>query len=348
MTLKEDIKAEASRLGFPFSGFSLPEPPSHLKTFQSWVDQGCHAGMAFLSNSENINKRSDPRKLFPACQSILSLATPYLQPDPENKLEQGRGQISNYAWGKDYHLVLKDKMVQLVRSINNLIDYEVKVKACVDTAPILEKDYAQSAGLGWIGKNSCLIIPRYGSYFFLCELLLDLPIEPDIPFSHDGCKNCTLCQEACPTNAIRPDRSIDARRCLSYLTIEHRGSIPIEFRENMASHIFGCDICQSVCPHNKSTKTLPVLEEMSETLINPYPPLEFELTLTDDSFKQKYKNTAVLRTKRQGYLRNVIVALGNNQDHDAISVLKDLAEREEDEVIKEVCDWSLSKFSQNL
>jgi len=346
MSLELEIKAEAKHLGFAISGICLPDPPKHYQSYLNWLDAGCHADMAYMANPDNKLRRADPHNILPECQSILCLAMPYPSPlqHPKPESQAPTGRISAYAWGQDYHTYIQTQLHQLIATIPDLAGRQVKAKSYVDTGPILEKDYAQAAGLGWIGKNSCLIIPRRGSFFFLAELLLDLPLTPDPPCLFDGCKDCDRCIQACPTSAIRADHSIDANRCIAYLTIENRGAIPQALRPKLNDWIFGCDICQSVCPHNQHSLETPIPDAFTNSQINPFPELVEELMLSEEAFEQKYQGTALLRPRRQGYLRNVAIALGNQRSSEVLPFLKKTSETDQDPVVREACAWALAQY----
>lgn len=345
MTLEDQIKAEAARLGFVLSGICLPETPPHYAAYLKWLEDGCHAGMAYMARPEAILQRYDPHSLLPACQSILVLGMPYPSPRtyPKPQSELPTGRIASYAWGTDYHKHIHQQLDKLIDFIANLTDADLIVKACVDTAPILEKDYAQQAGLGLIGKNSCFVTQEFGSYVFLAEVLLSLPLMADTPYQVNYCQDCLRCILACPTKAIRPDRSIDARRCLSYLTIEHRGPVPETLRPYLDDQIFGCELCQSVCPYNRGSLPEDIGDAFNPVL-DPYPDLIPELALNESAFTQKYRDTAILRAKWQGYRRNIIIALGNHPHPAARSILETLSQSDPDPVIREACTWALTLF----
>ena len=318
------IKAEAKRLGFPICGFCAADPPAHLKQFESWLDEGNHADMHYLENEHSRKMRSNPHQLLPGCQTIICLATPYPSPENQPSLTPHSGAIASYAWGQDYHDIIQNRLHELLAFIAQQAKVHIQAKICVDTSPILEKDYAQQSGLGWIGKNSSLIIHDYGSHFFLSEILLDLTLNPDMPYPEDGCAGCTRCIEACPTQAILPGHTIDARRCISYLTIENRGTIAPEIRLSLGNHIFGCDVCQQVCPHNQDVKHLPGISLIMQPQYNPAPDILADLMLTEGQFAEKYQGTAIMRTKYPGYLRNLLVAVGNQPSPNYMDALAHL------------------------
>ena len=254
-----------------------------------------------------------------------------------------RGLVASYAQGKDYHDVLPIRMKELVQFIEEQVGSPIKNHWYTDTGPILERDLAQRAGIGWIGKNTCLIHPRHGSYFLLSEILLELELEPDAPFVTDHCGTCRRCIEACPTDCILPDRTIDARRCISYLTIELKEDIPVEMREKIGNWVFGCDICQMVCPWNR-------FADEGDTAFDdthPVRSLTEELALTPQEFNQRFKGSPIKRAKRRGYLRNVAVALGNTDDMIALPVLQQ-ALNDEEPIVREHAQWAIEKIEQRV
>ena len=251
-----------------------------------------------------------------------------------------RGTIASYAWGQDYHDVLPERMKELVQFIEEQVGCPVKNRWYTDTGPILERDLAQRSGIGWIGKNTCLINPKQGSYFLLSEILLDLDLEPDLPFVTDHCGTCTRCIDACPTDCILPNRTIDATRCISYLTIELKEDIPTELREKIDNWVFGCDICQMVCPWNRFAG------EGDPAFGNDQPSYELtdELAISPQEFNQRFKGSPIKRAKRRGYLRNVAVALGNTGDMHELPVLQNALDHEEP-MIREHAKWAIDKIT---
>ena len=336
--LEEKIKVKARELGFLLAGVTSPEPPPHFATFESWLARGQHGSMGYLATERSRRRRADPREILPECKSILVLATPYSPPPPA---AEGRGRIAAYAQGEDYHDVLPARMQALVRFIEAQAGRPVKNRWYTDTGPVLERDLAQRAGIGWIGKNTCLIHPKHGSYFLLSEVFLDLELEPDSPLVTDHCGTCTRCIEACPTDCILPDRTLDAQRCISYLTIELKEDIPPELREKSGEWVFGCDICQMVCPWNRfADKGDPAFESK-----RPDSSLTEELTLTPQAFNQRFKGSPVKRARRRGYLRNVAIALGNTGDQYALPVLQN-ALNDEERLVREHAGWAIQKVSR--
>jgi len=345
--LKGNIKAKSLQLGFFLAGVTTPAPPPHLSTFENWLAQGRHGTMGYLATERSRTLRADPRQILPECKSILVLATPYDSPLPFMGEGLGvRGQVASYAQGADYHDVLPARMKELVQYIEGQVGGPVQNRWYTDTGPILERDLAQRAGIGWIGKNTCLIHPKHGSYFLLSEIFLDLALEPDPPFTTDHCGTCRRCIEACPTDCILPDRTLDAGRCISYLTIELKDDIPDELRDKLGNWVFGCDICQQVCPWNRfADEGDSAFMDDPSTTLRMAESLTNELTLTSQTFNQRFKGSAIKRAKRRGYLRNVAVALGNVGDMHALPVLQN-AMNDEERMVREHAKWAINKIQE--
>lgn len=346
-SLKQIIKEKARQLGFFLAGVALPDPPLHYATFETWLAQGHHGTMNYLADERSRTRRADPKQILPECKSILVLATPY--PSPAGRgMSEGQGEeentpiahIASYARGLDYHDVLPARMKALVQFIEAQVGGPVKNRWYTDTGPILERDLAQRAGIGWIGKNSCLIHPKKGSYFLLSEILLDLALEPDLPFTTDHCGTCTRCIEACPTQCILPNRTLDATRCISYLTIELKEDIPVELRDKLGDWVFGCDICQQVCPWNRFA---PQGDSAFDSKTPP--PSPEDLTLTPQAFNQRFKGTPLKRAKRRGYLRNLAVVLGNSADLHALPVLQK-AMSDDEPMVREHAHWAIEQINK--
>jgi len=338
--LKQSIKDKARQLGFILAGVTTPDPPPHYSTFENWLAQNQHGTMDYLATDRSRARRSNPIEILPECKSILVLATPYATPK-KNKIQ---ARIASYALGADYHDVLPARMKELIQFIEEQVGSPIKNRWYTDTGPILERDLAQRSGIGWIGKNTCLINPKQGSYFLLSEIFLDLALEPDAPFITDHCGTCTRCIEACPTDCILPNRTLDATRCISYLTIELKEDIPTQLREKIGDWAFGCDICQMVCPWNRFAA------EGDSAFADKEPPhaLTEELTLTPQAFNQRFKRTPLQRAKRRGYLRNIAVVLGNIGDMYAIPVLRQNSLNDEEPMIREHAKWAIEKINQRV
>jgi len=338
--LNQSIKDKARQLGFLLAGVTTPDPTPRYSTFENWLAQDRHGTMGYLATERSRKCRADPRGILPECKSILVLATPYSPPSPSGKGHDD-GNIASYAQGDDYHDVLPERMKELVQFIEEQVGGPVKNRWYTDTGPVLERDLAQRAGIGWIGKNTCLIHPKHGSYFLLSEIFLDLDLEPDPPFVTDHCGTCTRCIEACPTDCILPNRTLDARSCIAYLTIELKDDIPPELRDKMGDWIFGCDICQMVCPWNRFADAGDVAFENKI----PFHSLTNELLISTQEFNQRFKQSPVKRAKRRGYLRNVAVALGNTGNMQALPVLQK-ALNDEEPIIQEHAGWAIEQIKR--
>lgn len=294
------IKAEAKRLGFMHCGIAKADfLEEEAPKLEKWLQDNHHGQMAYMEN--HFDKRLDPRLLVDDSKSVISLSLNYF---PEQKqTDPNAPKISKYAYGADYHEVIKDKLFQLLHFIGEEIG-EVAGRAFVDSAPVLDRAWAKRAGIGWIGKNSNLINKKSGSFFFLAELIIDLELEYDQPFQTDHCGTCTKCIDACPTEAILSPFIIDANKCISYLTIELREEIDQSFKHKMDNWMFGCDVCQDVCPWNRfSTPHSEPKFQANEQLLNMKK--EEWLDITEDVFKTIFKNSAVKRTKFKGLNRNI-------------------------------------------
>lgn len=293
------IKKEAKRLGFLSCGIAKAEFLEKEATrLERWLKKDFHGKMYYMEN--HFDKRLDPRLLVDGAKSIVSLSYNYFPPEHQNTESY---KISKYAYGEDYHYVIKNKLKELLFSIRDEIG-EVSGRCFVDSAPVMERAWAEKSGLGWNGKHSLLIQKKEGSFFFLAELIIDLDLEYDHPITTNHCGSCTKCIDACPTEAILPNNTIDSNKCISYLTIELRENIPNQFKHQMENWMFGCDICQDVCPWNRFSK------QHKEPLFSPKEDLlkmnkkDWE-EITEDTFKKVFKKSAVKRTKLAGLKRNI-------------------------------------------
>jgi epoxyqueuosine reductase len=338
--LSSFIKSEAQRLGFTLAGISAVTLPPHEESFARWLRQGLAGELDYMKRTERL--RRDPHQLVPWAVSVISVGMNYYTPWP--RAEQGgaaRGWISRYAWGDDYHDLVRQRLEQLLERIKNVSAAPVQGRAFIDSGPVLERDLAGVAGIGWIGKNSQLISPKKGSWFFLGELFVDVPLAYDRPI-RDRCGRCELCLKACPTNAFVGPYVLDARRCISYLTIELKGWIPRHLRPLIGNHIFGCDICQEVCPYNVKA------EETAESAYQPRaglhaPQLIPLLSLDQSEFRRRFKGSPILRAKRRGFLRNVAVALGNLRCREAVpDLIRALAD--EEPLVRGHAAWALGEI----
>jgi epoxyqueuosine reductase len=339
----------AVECGFDLAGVAAAhradQPVPDFGRFQRWVDRGLAGEMHYLTD-HRADIRSHPARLLPDARSVICVGLVYNGPEPYSTrfADPERAWISRYAWGADYHDSLRTKLEDLNRKLLEIEQFESRI--CVDTAPLLERSMARIAGLGWIGRNTCLINQKLGSWFFLGELLTTLAIEPDALDSAppDRCGTCTRCIDACPTAAIVPSPDgqfeLDARLCISYFTIELRSAIPEAQRTSIGAHVFGCDICQDVCPWNSRAA------ETREADFHPRefaPELERMAGITEAEFREMFRNSSVSRAKYRGFLRNVAVAMGNARLAKFRDPLKKLA-ASEDPLVAEHAQWALQQL----
>lgn len=325
----------ALECGFDLAGVTPALPLPEAGYYQQWVHSGYAGEMRYLVD-HRAEVRNDPRRLLASAKSILCVGKLYNGPQPDSP---EMAAISRYAWGEDYHDVLREGLGRLVARIQQAAGASFDWKICVDTAPLLERAYARYAGLGWIGKNTCLISQEKGSWFFLGELLLSLDLASDAP-PPDRCGTCTHCIEACPTTAIIPAAppgpawTIDSRLCIAYFTIELRGPIPADARASIGANVFGCDICQVVCPWNSPAP---------EAVDGAAPPLEKLAALTEQEFREMFRRSPVKRAKYSGFLRNVAIAMGNLRLEKFREPLQKMAQSP-DTVVAEHARWGLARL----
>lgn len=306
------IRDEALRLGFDDVGFSpATEIDGNRVQLQQWLDNGYHAGMGYMAN--HFEKRLNPAKLVEGAESVITLLLNYNPVD--DSLSRGNPKISRYAYGTDYHRFIKGKLYVLADFIRLEIDENIQISSFVDSAPLLERSIAARAGLGWIGKNSMFIHRKLGSYVFIAELILNIQLPYSKKNQIDRCGNCTRCMDACPTQAILPGRQVDANRCISYLTIENKGEIPLDFKGTFNGWAFGCDACQEVCPWNKRATPCLIPElQPSKALIEMSS--ESWTSLTSLQFDKLFASSAIKRAKFNGLKRNInFVALKTNENN---------------------------------
>jgi epoxyqueuosine reductase len=341
--LAERVKAAALETGFDLAGFARADAPPNLSFFAEWVARG-HAGeMGYLTGQ--VEKRTDLKRLFPWARGVLCVGLQYDTPHPYSTgAPEGRAWISRYAWGDDYHDVLRALLERLrERLLAELGPFESR--AYVDTGPIAEKAWAAAAGLGALGKNTCLLHPEHGSWFFLGELVTDLDVPADSS-RPDMCGSCTACLDACPTAAFPTPYVLDATRCISYLTIERKGAVPEALREGLGRHVFGCDICQDVCPWNRKRR------HRGRAAFEPRPgalhPDFADLAgLEPEAFGVRFQRSPVKRAKRRGLLRNVAVAIGNAGTSEHRPLLERLAS-DLDPLVAEHARWGLARLDARL
>jgi epoxyqueuosine reductase len=340
-----DVKREAAALGFDLCGVSPAAAFPQLAFLREWLDRGYAGDMHYLQRSSG--RRADVRAVLPSARCVISLGTVYNTDRPYStaSADAGRAAIARYAWGDDYHGVLEQRMARLLKWMRGAAGEPFEARAYVDTGPVQERVYAQHAGIGWIGKNTCLINPGLGSWVFLSAVICSLPLEPDAP-GLDQCGACTLCIEACPTGAIIEPYVLDATKCLSYLTIEQKGSIPVEHRDALGAHAYGCDICQEVCPWNLA----PATAVSGDPAWMARPGLDGPRLIdlwrrSDDELRALLKGSAMKRAGVTRLRRNLAVAIGNSGDPAATRALR--AQREPscaEPLVAEHVAWTVEKL----
>lgn len=359
-TLADRLKDEARALGFDDVGIAAPGASRHMGLYRAWLERGAHGGMSYLAREDAVARRADLHLTMDGVRSVVLVAHGHYLEDPVGTSDDpSRGVIARYARGRDYHKVVRGKLKRLLEWIRGASPDPVTGRVYVDTGPILERELASRAGLGWFGKNTMLIHPRRGSYFFLGALLLDLALPPDPPFEADHCGTCRRCLDACPTGALLGYDGtgapvMDARRCISYLTIEHRGPIPMELRPLMGNRIFGCDICQECCPftHRFSRPSeepdyaaRPAREALPTT---DGPALVDLMRMSENEWDAYTRGSAIRRAGYGGLRRNVAIALGNwlaaidAPDPEALGELV-AALSDEDPTVAEAAAWALGR-----
>ncbi|HZT38821.1 MAG TPA: tRNA epoxyqueuosine(34) reductase QueG [Bryobacteraceae bacterium] len=339
-----EVKRLAHECGFELAGIAPARPNADVPRYLNWVARGAAGAMSYLTD-RRAGIRSDPRMLLPSARSIISVGKLYDTPHPRSTevTDSDLAWISRYAWGSDYHDLMRRRLTTLVQRMSERAEFEWKI--CIDTAPLLERSYARDAGLGWIGKNTCLINQHAGSFFFLGEVLTSLDLEPDAAVE-PRCGTCTRCIDACPTQAIVPGDNgaweLDARLCISYVTIELRGPILPEQRSAIGRHVFGCDICQDVCPWN-ARAAMTLEPDFAPREIAP--PLERLAEITEDQFRTLFRGSPVLRAKYSGFLRNVAIAMGNSGNPKFRHALERLASSP-DPLVAEHAAWALTRIER--
>jgi len=348
--LSARIRRRAREVGFDAVGIARVEPSAHADAYRDWVEQGRHGEMHYLARPDAVQKRIDPAVLVPGARSAVVVAREYHPtPDPQDSLQDpSRATFARYARNDDYHEVLTPRLIALQEWIDGELR-PVRGRAYIDTGPVLERDLARRAGLGWFGRNTMLIRPGHGSWCFLGVVLVDIELEPDEPFERDHCGTCTRCIGACPTGALLGrdpggTPAIDARLCISYLTIELRGPIPRELRPLIGNRVYGCDICNEVCPHN-SPKFVRITDEAAfwpRQGVHGARLIEL-MGMDQAEFSRRFKGSPVKRAKRRGLLRNVAVALGNWGSPEAVPVLT-AAMQDDDPLIRGHAAWALGRI----
>jgi epoxyqueuosine reductase len=339
MSLADDLKTEARRLGFDLVGVAPAAAPGGFAALGEWLDRGFAGEMQYLPNRREAY--AHPDSVLEGVRSVVMLGMNYRTAEPAASVE-GSGRVSRYAWGeRDYHDLIRERLEALKAFLAGR-EPTASIRGVIDTAPLLERDFARLAGLGWFGKNTLLINKQMGSWCFLAALLTDIALDPDSAHTASHCGTCTRCLDVCPTDAFVAPYELDARRCISYLTIELRGPIPVELRSGLGDWIFGCDVCQDVCPWNRKA---PHSAEPAFAPRADLRPLDARdlLTLDADAFRARFRHTPLARPKRAGLLRNAAIVLGNQRDPAAVPVLVDRLDDREP-VIRGACAWALGQI----
>jgi epoxyqueuosine reductase len=337
------IRELAGECGFELAGVAAAKTLAEMPRYRAWVDAGMAGEMRYLAD-RRAAVRTHPRQLLPSAQSVICAGKLYNAPRPySTRMDDDElAWISRYAWGDDYHEVLRRGLERLDSRLRERSGADYQSRITVDTAPLLERSYARLAGLGWIGRNTCLINQQSGSWFFLGELVVSIAIAPDTP-PPDRCGSCRRCIDACPTAAILPFDgafAVDSRLCISYFTIELRGAVPEERRRGNGGHVFGCDICQDVCPWNRRA---PVTAEPAFQPRHFAPPLARLAAITEDEFRALFGETPVMRARYSGFLRNVAIAMGNRALPQFRAPLEKLA-ASDDHLVAEHARWALERL----
>ncbi len=333
--LSEAVKAKGLEIGFDLVAIGPADPPPHGSAFEQWLEAGYAGSMEYLERGRE--KRLNLQRILPGARSVIAVALNYYQGNPPEA--SSWCGVSRYAWGRDYHAVMEPKVETLLDFVRGAAGPETAGKVYVDTGPVLERDLAARAGLGWVGKNTMLIHPNLGSWFFLGLLLTTAELDHDAPMV-DHCGSCTRCLDACPTEAFAAPYTLDARRCISYLTIELRGSIPDELRPAMGEWIFGCDICQAVCPWNRKA---PVTAEIDFLPTGPLPGLTELLALDEAGFRTAFAGSPIRRAKLSGLRRSAAVALGNQKDPETVPALAQSL-HDPDPLVRQHSAWALGQI----
>jgi epoxyqueuosine reductase len=341
IALEERLKEHARSLGFELVGIAPATDSDGFDRLRDWLDRGFAGTMTYLHRHGDA--RRHPSSILPEVRSVIMVGMNYRPREEETQNRNRHGRISCYARGSDYHDVLRERLRCLLDWLRQERP-DCLGRGVVDTAPLLERDFARRAGLGWFGKNTMLLNKRLGSYFFIGALLTNLELACDEPHTASHCGVCTACLDACPTNAFVAPGTLDARRCISYLTIEHRGDVAEELRPGLSDWLFGCDVCQEVCPWNR--KAPPG----AEPALHGRPELEKldlieVLGMTEEAFRRRFRGTALMRTKRGGLVRNAALVLGNCGDDSALPALR-CATADPEAVVREAARWAIEQIEQ--
>ena len=337
------LREEAARLGFDAASAAPARTYPRADFLDLWLQNGWHGSMAYLEREPQ--RRKDPRQILPGAKAVVCVAKLYRTASPEALPADNpdlKGAAAAYACGDDYHNAMREPLERLQEWIRRQAGPETQTKPYIDTGPILERPAAALAGLGWIGKNTLLLNQTLGSYFFLAEIVTDADLETNRSVHLDRCGSCARCLDACPTDAFPEPYVMDASKCVSYLTIEHRGSVPKPLRSGIGNMIFGCDICQAVCPWNRKAPLADAPEFQPRAGL-PNPKLDELIQLDDEAFRERFRNSPLKRAKRRGTLRNAAVALGNSRNPDAVPALA-AALNDHEPLVRSHAAWALGNI----
>jgi epoxyqueuosine reductase len=340
--LEARLQERARELGFELVGIAPATAADGFERLRAWLDLGCAGEMNYMH--QHADARRDPSSILPEVRSVVMVGMNYYVGNPvSSHSHSAAGKVARYAQGDDYHDVLRRRLNQLLAWVQSEVP-GCRGRSVVDTAPLLERDFARRAGLGWFGKNTMLLDKRLGSYFFLGALLVDIELRPDPAHETAHCGTCTACLDACPTHAFIEPGLLDARRCISYLTIELKGPIPTEFRDAVDDWVFGCDICQEVCPWNRKapTTTEPAFQPRQD--LQSFDPVEL-LALSPEDFRRRFRGTALGRARRRGLLRNAAIVLGNKGDPAALPALQ-RALNDAEPLVRDAARWAIERITQ--
>ena len=340
-SLESRLKQQAQSLGFDLVGVAPAGPADGFDRLRDWLACGFAGDMDYMRR--HAEARRHPESVLPDVRSVVMLGLNY---KPEGGAEEGvsgQGRVARYARGPDYHDDLRQRLNQLLTWLQEERP-DCHGRGVVDTAPLLERDFARRAGLGWFGKNTMLLNKRLGSYVFLAALLVDIELRPDAPFEAHHCGTCTACLDACPTAAFVGPGVLDARRCISYLTIELKTDVPLEKRSGLGDWVFGCDVCQEVCPWNRKSPAATDATMQARPELESLDLIEL-LGLTNENFRRRFRDTALMRAKRRGLLRNAALVLGNNGDERALPALR-RALGDAEPLVREAARWAIEEIER--
>jgi epoxyqueuosine reductase len=335
------LKQQAHILGFDLVGVAPAGPADGFDRLRDWLDRGFAGDMDYMGR--HAEARRHPESVLPNVRSVVMVGMNYNPGGGPEENASGQGRVARYARGADYHEVLRQRLNQLLTWLQTERP-DCHGRGVVDTAPLLERDFARRAGLGWFGKNTMLLNKRLGSYVFLAALLVDVELRSDAPFEARHCGTCTACLDACPTAAFVGPGVLDARRCISYLTIELKGAVPLELRSGLGDWVFGCDICQEVCPWNRKAPAATNAALKARSELESLDLIEL-LGLSEGEFRRRFRDTALMRTKRRGLLRNAALALGNSGDERALPALRRALDDAEP-LIQEAAGWAIGEIER--